>query len=199
MVTVDPNGEFVRVASAFEMGIKSYRVAPGGRLLPLGTVPAGIVPVNGNATPDGRFFYIAHEQSMDIRGFRILGDGNLAPIGSWFSGPISHEVQITPNGKHLYTPNAFGMSISGWNVRKNGQLSPIAGSPFAAGVGNLPALVVLNPNGKYVYGVDVMTPGHPGDTQVHSFAVRPNGALVKIGSVGTGLRVVDGPVAQITG
>ncbi|MFT3660738.1 MAG: beta-propeller fold lactonase family protein [Gordonia sp. (in: high G+C Gram-positive bacteria)] len=199
MVTVDPNSKFVRVASAFEWGIKSYRVGGGGRLIPLGTVSAGITPVNGNTTPDGKFFYIAHEMSMDVRGYRILKDGNLAPIGSWFSGPISHEVQITADGKRAYVPNAGSFNITGWNIGKNGRLTPLPGSPYASDVLTMPALVVLNPNDKYLYAIDVFSPGKLGTTHAHSFRINPNGSLTKIGSTDLGLLVVDGPVAQLAG
>ncbi|MFT4199247.1 hypothetical protein [Gordonia sp. (in: high G+C Gram-positive bacteria)] len=197
MVSVDPNNKYVRVASAFEMAIKSYRVGPGGRLSPLNTVLAGIVPVNGNTTPDGRFYYIAHEQSMNVVGYRILRDGNLAYMGQWFSGPISHEVQFTERGHRAYVPNAGTGNVTGWFVHRNGNLTPLPGSPYSTGIGTMPALAVLNPNGRFLYAVDVMTPTR-GTTHVQTFYIRDNGSLVLIDTTDMGMQTVDGPVAALT-
>ncbi|MFT3660759.1 MAG: beta-propeller fold lactonase family protein [Gordonia sp. (in: high G+C Gram-positive bacteria)] len=200
MVTVDPNGRYVRAASAFDASIKSYRVAPGGRLVPLGTVFTGGLPaVNGNATPDGRFFYITHEYTGNVSGFRVLPNGDLAPIPvNFFSGLMSHEVMITPDGERAYVANVGSGGVAGYRIHRNGAMSPLPGSPYATGFGSAPALTVLHPNGRYAYAVDVFTPGR-GTTHVHAFRIRPNGSLVKIGSTDMGLRVVDGPVAQMAG
>ncbi|QKT08794.1 beta-propeller fold lactonase family protein [Gordonia sp. X0973] len=200
MVTVDPNGKFVRVTSAFENAVKSYRIGPGGKLLPIGRVSTGMTPVNGMTTPDNRFFYVAHEDTFNVIGYRILPSGNLVQIGNWYTGPITHEARVSPDGKWLYAPAVGGGGVTVFRILGNGQLAKLKGSPFnPGGPISTSTLVVPNPRLPFVYAVDTLSPGQGGGTHVKTMRVLPNGALKAVASTDMGLNTIDGPVAALAG
>ena len=200
MLTVDPDNRFLRVVSYLDNSVQTFRIGGDGSLTRVQRpVPTGRGPVNPGYTPDGRYFYVAHEQSGDVHSYRIGVNGALTPIGSNpFSGPVSHQAVVSADGKRMYVPNTFGGTVSGFNIRPGGRLAAMPGSPFPVPGGPMPILVVLHPNGRSLYAVDMVAAG--GVAKVHQMAVRPDGTLHATGHSADAVSgMVDGPVAQIVG
>ncbi|TQM32594.1 hypothetical protein [Nocardia bhagyanarayanae] len=70
MVTVDPNGRYLRFTSAADAKIHSYAIGSNAELTALGPpVPGGSLPVNPGYTADGRFMYVSNEHGSNVSGF----------------------------------------------------------------------------------------------------------------------------------
>ncbi|MGW5375783.1 lactonase family protein [Nocardia sp. NPDC003999] len=200
MAGVDPSGRFLRVATYIGDTVSSYAVGAGATLTPLGTQTVRFGPVAPGYTPDGRFLYVSNEFGFDVSGYAIADDGRLTPTpGSPYpTGGVPHGAVASADGSRMYVPNAVGSSIAGFAVGADGALTPLPGSPYPAPAGTMPGQVALDPDGRHLYLVDVLTAQIT--TRVHTYTIGPDGALTHTGRdpVDTGVFMSDGPVAVLT-
>jgi len=197
MVTVDPNGRYLRFVSAADGSISSFAIGPGGALTALGSpVPGGVLPVNPGTTPDGRFIYVSNEQGSNVSGYSIGPDGRMTstPGSPYSTGGMPHGAEITGDGRRLYIPEVSGGRVSGFSIGADGALTPLPGSPYPAPPGTGPGRVLLSDDERHLYAADVLTTTVT--SKVHTFDVRPDGSLTPsvLPSVDTGTVVADGPV-----
>lgn len=201
MVTVDPDGRYLRFTSAADASIHSYAIGPNAELTSLGApVPGGTLPVNPGYTPDGRFVYVANEQGSNVSGFAIGPDGALTPTpGSpYATGGMPHAAEVTADGRYVYVPEVAGGAVSGFSIGADGALTPLPGSPYKAPAGSFPGLVKLSDDNRHLYVADCLPVTVT--TKVHVFDVRPDGSLVRsaLPSVDTGTIFGDGPILVAT-
>ncbi|MFF0527874.1 lactonase family protein [Nocardia amikacinitolerans] len=200
MAGVDPSGRFLRVATYLGDTVSSYAVGAGGDLTPLGTETVKFGPVAPGYTPDGRYVYVSNEFGFDVSGYALADDGRLVPTpGSPYpTGGVPHGAVASADGTRLYVPNAVGASIAGFAVHPDGALTPLPGSPYPAPTGTMPGQVALDPDGRHLYLVDVLTARI--NTRVHTYTIGGDGALTHSGRapVDTGVFMSDGPVVVLT-
>ncbi|MFC9734118.1 beta-propeller fold lactonase family protein [Streptomyces roseolus] len=200
VVTTD--GRTVYASNFNASNITPYRTAPDGSLTQLGDpVPTGAGPALPNVTPDGRFLYTTNEQGGNISGFAIADDGTLTPTpGSPYeSGDLPHGGAVTPDSKRMYLPEAGSNKISGYSIADDGSLTPLVGSPYPGPANTMPGRVVLSPDARRLFDVDVLALSLT--TKVHSFAVDPvDGSLARTShpATDTGLFFADGPTSVMT-
>ncbi|MEV6217324.1 beta-propeller fold lactonase family protein [Nocardia sp. NPDC051833] len=197
MVTVDPDGRFLRFTSAADSAIHSYAIGAGGELTSLGDpVPGGRLPVNPGYTPDGRFVYVSNEQGSNVSGFAIGDDGRLTPTpGSpYATGGMPHAAEVTADGRRVYIPEVAGAAVAGFSIGDDGALSPLPGSPYRAPDGSFPGLVKLADDERHLYVADCLPATLT--TKVHTFDVAADGSLSRsaLPSVDTGTIFGDGPI-----
>ncbi|WFN93223.1 lactonase family protein [Gordonia sihwensis] len=197
---IDPSGTRMRVVSYIGNTMTNYALGPGGGIRRLGVTRVGLGPVAPGYSPDGRFLYVSDEFSMGLSGFRIGDDGSVTPTpGSPYpTGGVPHGIVMTPDGKRLYVPNAVGTSIAAYNAHADGRLTPIAGSPYPGPAGTLPGQVLLHPNGRYLYDIDVLTARLT--SRVTTYRIGADGSLSRTSrpEVDTGVIMSDGPIAAMT-
>ncbi|MGW5570335.1 lactonase family protein [Nocardia thailandica] len=200
MAGVDPSGRFLRVATYIGDTVSNFAIGPNATLTPLPTETVKFGPVAPGYTPDGRFLYVSNEFGFDVSGYAIGDDGTLVPTpGSPYpTGGVPHGAVATTDGSRLYVPNAVGSSIAGFAVGRDGALTPLPGSPYPAPAGTMPGQVALDPDGRHLYLVDVLTAQIT--TRVHTYDIGPDGALAHTGRapVDTGVFMSDGPVVVLT-
>lgn len=200
MAGVDPSGRFLRVATYIGDTVSSYAIGAGATLTPLGTETVKFGPVAPGYTPNGRFVYVSNEFGFDVSGYALADDGRLTPTpGSPYpTGGVPHGAVATADGNRLYVPNAMGSSIAGFAVGSDGALTPLPGSPYPAPAGTMPGQVALDPDGRHLYLVDVLTAQIT--TRVHTYTIGADGALTHTGRapVDTGVFMSDGPVVVLT-
>lgn len=197
MVTVDPDGRYLRFTSAADAMIHSYAIGPDGELTALGApVPGGRLPVNPGYTPDGRFVYVSNEQGSSVSGFAIGADGRLTPTpGSpYATGGMPHAAEVTSDGRFVYVPEVAGGAVAGFSIGPDGALTPLPGSPYKPPAGSFPGLVKLSDDERHLYVADCLPA--TGTTKVHIFDVAPDGTLSRsaLPSVDTGTVFGDGPI-----
>lgn len=196
MASVDPSGRYLRVATYLGNTMSDFAIGVNGSLTPLGATHVDLGPVRPGYTPDGRYLYESNEFGTDLSGFAIGPGGRLTPTpGSPYpTGGVPHGAIVTADGRRLYVPNAIGQSIAGFAVHPDGALTPLPGSPYAAPVATLPGQVALDPDGRHLYLVDVLT-AHV-TTMVHSYLIGADGSLAPSGRapLDTGVIMSDGPV-----
>jgi 6-phosphogluconolactonase len=197
-------------------GFSGFRLHPDGSLTPIPgstvTAPDGSLPgdVFFNATGDHLVGTLTDTSQIDS--FVVLPNGHLlAAPGSPFSGqglgqiggefspatPWQLFVTNAHNGDGLGTVSAFRDSLSG-------QLTPIGASPYPDQQ-SAPCWVEISHDGRYLFAINADS------GSISSYAIRPDGSLVLIGSTpieGTGLDLdarlspdgryllVDGPNMQ---
>ncbi|MFD8245610.1 lactonase family protein [Nocardia sp. NPDC059691] len=197
MVTIDPDGRFLRFASAIDGNVAGFAIHADGSLAALGdSTQVGLLPVNPGYTPDGRFVYISHEQGGAVSGYAIGADGRLTPTpGSPYAVPaMPHNAEVSADGRRVYIPSVAAGKVNGFAIGADGALSPLPGSPYSTPLGSGPGWVVLSDDQKHLYAADVLTTGIT--TKVHIYDVRDDGSLVpsSLPTVDTGTIVSDGPV-----
>lgn len=197
MVTVDPNGRYLRFTSAADASIHSYRIGAEGELTSLGDpVPGGTLPVNPGYTPDGRFVYVSNEQGSNVSGFAIGDDGRLTPTpGSpYATGAMPHAAEVTSDGRFVYIPEVAGGAVAGFSIGHDGALTPLPGSPYKPPAGSYPGLVKLSDDERHLYVADCLPATVT--TKVHIFDVGADGTLTRsaLPSVDTGTVFGDGPI-----
>jgi 6-phosphogluconolactonase len=121
-----------RVGAENAGSVSSYRLTPGGDLLPISkginTNQTGTCWIR--FTPDGRFAYVVDSGSGTISSLSISHDGELSLIGAtdtggaFVSGPL--DLSITSDGKFLYLVNALLGSVQGFRIHQDGSLTLIA-------------------------------------------------------------------------
>lgn len=202
MVTVDPDGRFLRVTSFIDSAVHTFATSDNGALTPVGSVArTGGGANNPGYTPDGRYFYVSHELGNSISGFGIGDDGTLTPTpGSPYptGGLMAHGAEISVDGRHLYVPNVAGGSVAAFGINPDGSLAPLAGSPYRLPRGSGPGQVKLSDNGRKLYAADVLTTNIT--TELHIFDVLEDGRLSAsdLPPVDTGVLLADGPVLKLT-
>ena len=200
MASVDPSGRYLRVATYLGNTVSSFAIGAGGVLTPLGPTRVELGPVRPGYTPDGRYLYSSNEFGTDLCGFAVGADGGLTPTpGSPYpTGGVPHGAVVSADGHRLYVPNAIGGSIAGFDVHADGALTPLPGSPYAAPAATLPGQVALDPDGRHLYLVDVLT-AHITNL-VHSYLIGDDGRLTPSGQppIDTGVVMSDGPVVTMT-
>lgn len=200
MARVDPDGHYLRVTTYLGNTLSSYAIGADGALTPLDPTTVRLGPVAPGYTPDGRFLYSSNEFGTDLSGFAIGPDGKLSPTpGSPYpTNGVPHGAVVTRDGRRLYVPNAVGGTIAGFAVHSDGSLTPLPGSPYAGPAGTMPGQAVLDPDGRHLYLVDVLT-AHV-TTMAHTYLIGPDGSLSPSGrgAVDTGVIMSDGPVAGLT-
>ncbi|GEM29578.1 hypothetical protein NN3_05850 [Nocardia neocaledoniensis NBRC 108232] len=197
MVTVDPNGRYLRFTSAADALIHSYAIGPDGELTSLGApVPGGRLPVNPGYTPDGRFVYVSNEQGSNVSGFAIGDDGRLTPTpGSPYpTGGMPHAAEVTSDGRFVYIPEVAGGAVAGFSIGSDGALTALPGSPFKPPAGSFPGLVKLSDDERHLYVADCLPATVT--TKIHIFDVGDDGTLTRsaLPSVDTGTIFGDGPI-----
>ncbi|MFI7529236.1 lactonase family protein [Nocardia salmonicida] len=197
MVTVDPNGRYLRFTSAADAKIHSYAIGADAELTALGDpVPGGTLPVNPGYTPDGRFVYVSNEQGSNVSGFAIGADGRLTPTpGSpYATGGMPHAAEVTSDGRYVYIPEVAGGAVAGFRIGPDGALTPLPGSPFQPPAGSYPGLVKLSDDERHLYVADCLPTTVT--TKVHIFDVNADGTLTRsaLPSVDTGTVFGDGPI-----
>lgn len=197
MVSVDPDGRFLRFASLIDGNVTSYTIHADGSLTPLGAPTAvGVSPVNPGYTPDGRFIYLSQEQGGAVSGYSIGGDGGLTPTpGSPYAVPaLPHNAEVSADGRRVYIPSVVAGKISGFSIGADGALSALPGSPYSTPLGSGPGWVMLSDDQRHLYAADAITTGIT--TEVHIYDVRDDGSVVPsaLPTVDTGTIFSDGPV-----
>lgn len=142
-IGVAPNGRFVYVACGVSDEIRSFQLAPNGRLTPLAITKAPDLPVSAEISGDGRFMFTTvpaigagPDADRGVWVFRIGTDGLLKPVGSepTPAGGAPVWPALTPDGRHLYVTNEdTSGQVFGFDMSATGVLTPLAGSPFPAG------------------------------------------------------------------
>ncbi|MFJ5932788.1 beta-propeller fold lactonase family protein [Streptomyces sp. NPDC093071] len=199
---VSTDGRTVYASNFNSSNVTPYRTAADGSLTQLSEpVPTGNGPALPNVTPDGRFLYTTNEQGNNISGFAIAADGTLTPTpGSPYkSGNLPHGGAVTPDSKRMYLPEAGSNKISGYSIADDGSLTPLAGSPYPGPANTMPGRVVLSPDARRLFDVDVLALSLT--TKVHSFAIDPvDGSLARTShpATDTGIFFADGPTSVIT-
>ncbi|AHH17588.1 hypothetical protein NONO_c27960 [Nocardia nova SH22a] len=200
MASVDPSGRYLRVATYLGNTVSSFAIGAGGVLTPLGPTRVDLGPVRPGYTPDGRYLYSSNEFGTDLSGFAVGADGSLTPTpGSPYpTGGVPHGAVVSADGHRLYVPNAIGQSIAGFDVHPDGALTPLPGSPYTAPAATLPGQVALDPDGRHLYLVDVLT-AHITNL-VHTYLIGDDGRLTPSGQppIDTGVVMSDGPVVAMT-
>jgi 6-phosphogluconolactonase (cycloisomerase 2 family) len=164
----DSKGNFAYAAQGEFLPILIYRFdLITGALTQAGAVlPATSVAYQSVIDPLDRFLY-AEQAETDGRvdAFSIdASSGNLneATSSPYGVGVSPEDLAIDPGGKFLYVvnfnhpfqtidpPSDYAGSISGFTVdQQSGELTPMPGSPFAAGIN--PVSAVVDPTGHFLY------------------------------------------------
>jgi 6-phosphogluconolactonase len=169
-----------------------------GRLTPLpdSTVPvpegSGVGDVLFNST--GNRLVGTRDNPSLIDSFRVRRSGRLvaapgSPFPAQSLGPIGSEFRPT-NPAELYVTNAHagdGLgTVSAFRVSRQGVLSSIGGSPFPDGQ-TAPCWVEISHDGRYLFAINT------GSATISSYAIKPGGSLVLLGSTGftNGVGAVD--------
>lgn len=200
--TVSPDGRFVFATSFSSNTVTGFRIEADGSPVQIGEpLATGTGPALPNITPDGRFLYVTNEQSASISGYTIAADGSLTPTpGSpYTTGNLPHGAAVTPDSKRLYFPEAGSNKVSGFSIGDDGELVPLTGSPYAGPANTMPGRVVLSPDARRLFLVDVLALSP--SAKVHSYAVDPvDGSLARTSypAADSGVFFADGPSSVMT-
>ena len=141
-----------------------------------------------------QFVYVANSTSNNVSAYSIGANGALTPVpGSPFAaGTQPQSVAVDPTAKFAYVANlgsapTFNSNVSAYSIGANGALTPIPGSPFAAG--NRPAVVAVDPTGKFAYVANSGIFPIPGS--VSGYSIGANGALTPV--PGSPFKALDSP------
>ncbi|GHB73426.1 hypothetical protein GCM10010377_74830 [Streptomyces viridiviolaceus] len=197
---VTPNGRYVFASSFSASTVTAYAIGPSGLTQVGQSLDAGKGPAIPGITPDGRFLYLTNEQGNTITGFAVGTDGSLTPTpGSpYATGGLPHGIAVTPDSKRLYFPEAGNGKINGFQIAADGELTPLANLPVAAPANTMPGLVLLSPDTKKLFVVDVLATSLT--SKVHSYNIATDGGLAPTGlpSTDTGVLFSDGPNTVMT-
>ncbi|MEU2441200.1 beta-propeller fold lactonase family protein [Streptomyces rubradiris] len=197
---VTPDGRYVFASSFSANTVTAYAIGSGGLTQVGQPVDAGKGPAIPGITPDGRFLYLTNEQGNTVTGFAVEEDGSLSPTpGSPYpTGNLPHGIAVTPDSKRLYFPEAGSGKVDGFQIADDGELTPLANVPVAAPANTMPGLVLLSPDAKRLFLVDVLTTNLT--SKVHSYNVAGDGGLAPTGlpSVDSGALFSDGPNTVMT-
>jgi len=129
-----------------------------------------------NFHPNGKWSYNFSESSADNTIYYHQIDqnsgylnGNSTNIGTdWKNGLI-----MNPNGRFFYVINSNGSGPESMTINNDGSFSSNFQAPFAA---NTPAIGIIHPTGKYIYGLRYSAP----DTYLSFIPVINEGAALDV-------------------
>jgi 6-phosphogluconolactonase len=168
-LALSPDGKFLYAAmrgAGPEVG--GFRVEPGGRLTPLGTLPAGGEgPCHVSLDRAGKFLFVANYSGGSVASFSIRPDGSLGKMVSFlqFTGsgpdkarqqsPHAHGIYPAPDNRFVYacdlgTDDIRILALDG----KSGTLTEAGVGRVPAGAG--PRHLAFSPDGRFAYVANEM-------------------------------------------
>jgi 6-phosphogluconolactonase (cycloisomerase 2 family) len=219
-ITVDSTGQYVYVTDSTHSDVFGFSInTSNGTLNPLnaglGTsidiallanTPSGIAAT-------GSYLYVADQgnnggTTTGVTGYQIIAGGTLAALaGSPFDtgnvGPTG--IVVDPTGKYVYVANngllanvpTANASISAYTITPGtGALVKVGGSPFTTS-GGVPAGIVIDPTGKFVYASGNYTSG-PSNSLFAETITTGTGALTSVSGSPFALGVSQPGIAVAT-
>lgn len=175
-LTVTPNGKYLYATSYATDTLSAYAIGLDGQLTPL-TVPTYTVasPTGPAVSPNGDFLYVPLS-TAGVAQFSIALDGSLTPLTPAVAttpAAGNDAFAVTPNGNFGYVGcfngGVPGSPVGQFGVGGNGALSAL--SPDSVAAGNAPYNIGIDPNGKYLYVMNL------NDGSVSQFAIAADGTL----------------------
>lgn len=175
-LTVTPNGKYLYATSYATDTLSAYAIGLDGQLTPL-TVPTYTVasPTGPTVSPNGNFLYVPLS-TAGVAQFAIALDGSLTPLTpAVVTTPAAGNdaFAVTPNGSFGYVGcfngGVPGSPIGQYSIAGDGTLAAL--TPDSVAAGNAPYNISIDPNGKYLYVMNL------NDGSVSQFAIAADGTL----------------------
>jgi 6-phosphogluconolactonase len=156
-MAVSPNGQFLFAGNGGSNNISAFSInSTTGELT---AVPGSPFPTNDNpdgllVMPNSMFLLVGQPNSATIAVFSIGPRGTLTPVaGSPFpAAGAAAGLDADAKGRHIFVGDASNTeSIEVYTQSLTGAITPVRGSPFTFTYGVNSNVVLLSPNGKFLF------------------------------------------------